>query len=90
MLESSHPGEDHHAGKPVFGGADHHGFDASLTDMAEIGDGTTNDYAPDAVSVLFANHLAADVPTRTAVHSCQQYVGDPPSGLCGSSKALSR
>lgn len=61
------------------------GFDASSNDMAEIGDGTTNDEAPDSVSVRFANHLGASVRTPAAVHSCQQSVGDPPSGLCGSS-----
>jgi hypothetical protein len=55
-----------------------HGFDASPGDMAEIGDGTTKDYAPDSVSVLFANNLDKYVPTPTAVDSCQQYVGTPP------------
>jgi hypothetical protein len=67
-----------------------HGFNASSTDMAEIGDGTTNDVAPDSVSVHFANHLGASVPTPEAVHSCQQFVGDPPSGLCGSSNVQAR
>ena len=67
-----------------------HGFGASPSDIAEIGDGTTNDYAPDSVSVLFANHLDKYVPNPTAVDSCQQYVGDPPSGLCGSSNVQAR
>jgi hypothetical protein len=67
-----------------------HGFDASPGDIAEIGDGTTNDYAPDSVSVLFANHLDKYVPTPRAVDSCQQYVGGPPSGLCGSSNVQAR
>jgi hypothetical protein len=67
-----------------------HGFDASPSDMAEIGDGTTNDSAPDSVSVLFANNLDKYVPTPRAVDSCQQYVGDPPSGLCGSSNVQAR
>jgi hypothetical protein len=67
-----------------------HGFDASRGDMVEIGDGTTNDHAPDSVSVLFANNLGAYVPKRQAVHSCQQSVGDPPSGLCGSSNVQAR
>jgi hypothetical protein len=67
-----------------------HGFDASPNDMVEIGDGTTNDEAPDSVSVRFANHLGAYVPTPTAVHSCQQSVGDPPSGLCGASNVQAR
>jgi hypothetical protein len=58
--------------------------------MAEIGDGTTNDDAPDSVSVLFANHLAAYVPTPAAVHACQQSVEDPPSGLCGASNVQAR
>jgi hypothetical protein len=67
-----------------------HGFDASPSDIAEIGDGTTDDYAPDSVSVLFANNLDKYVPKPTAVDSCQQYVGDPPSGLCGSSNVQAR
>jgi hypothetical protein len=67
-----------------------HGFDASPSDMAEIGDGTTNDFAPDSVSVLFANNLDKYVPKPTAVDSCQQYIGDPPSGLCGSSNVQAR
>jgi hypothetical protein len=67
-----------------------HGFDASSRNMAEIGDGTTNDEAPDSVSVFFANHLGAYVPTPAAVHSCQQAVGDPPSGLCGASNVQAR
>jgi hypothetical protein len=67
-----------------------HGFDASPGDLAEIGDGTTNDEAPDSVSALFANHLDRYVPKPTAVDSCQQYVGDPPSGLCGSSNVQAR
>jgi hypothetical protein len=67
-----------------------HGFDASPGDMAEIGDGTTRDEASDSVSVLFANHLDKYVPTPKAVDSCQQYVGDPPSGLCGSSNVQAR
>src|SRR4029453_16913036 len=46
-----------------------HGFNATPSDMAEIGDGTTNDYAPDSVSVLFANNLDKYVPTPTAVDS---------------------
>ena len=67
-----------------------HGFDASPDDMAEIGDGTTNDHAPDSVSVLFANNLDKYVPKPKAVDSCQQYVGAPPSGLCGSSNVQAR
>jgi hypothetical protein len=67
-----------------------HGFRATPDDMAEIGDGTTNDHAPDSVSVLFANNLDKYVPKPKAVDSCQQYVGDPPSGLCGSSNVQAR
>jgi hypothetical protein len=67
-----------------------HGFNASPNDMAEIGDGTTNDYAPDSVSVLFANNLGKYVPKPAAVDSCQQYVGAPPSGLCGASNVQGR
>jgi hypothetical protein len=67
-----------------------HGFDASPNDMAEVGDGTTNDYAPESVSVLFANNLGKYVPKPAAVDSCQQYVGDPPSALCGSSNVQAR
>ena len=48
-----------------------HGFDASPLDMAEIGDGTTNDEAPDSVSVRFANHLGASVPTPATVLTLQ-------------------
>jgi hypothetical protein len=67
-----------------------HGFRAAAGDMAEIGDGTTTDEAPDSVSVRFANSLGKYVPTPAAVHSCQQSVGDPPSGLCGSSNVQGR
>jgi hypothetical protein len=67
-----------------------HGFNASRSDMAEIGDGTTTDFAPDSVSVLFASNLGKYVPKPAAVDSCQQYVGDPPSGLCGSSNVQGR
>jgi hypothetical protein len=67
-----------------------HGFNASPDDMAEIGDGTTNDYAPESVSVLFANNLGKYVPKPAAVDSCQQYVGAPRSGLCGSSNVQAR
>ena len=67
-----------------------HGFNATPSDIAEIGDGTTNDYAPDSVSVLFANNLGKYVPKPAAVDSCQQYVGAPPSGLCGSSNVQAR
>jgi hypothetical protein len=67
-----------------------HGFDATPKDMAEIGDGTTNDEAPDSVSVRFATHLRTHVPTPAAVHSCQQSVGNPPSGLCGSTNVQGR
>jgi hypothetical protein len=68
-----------------------HGFEASpKDDMVEIGDGTTTDEAPDSVSVRFATSLRAYVPTPTAVHACQQSVGNPPSGLCGSSNVQGR
>jgi hypothetical protein len=67
-----------------------HGFNATASDMVEIGDGTTNDYAPDSVSVLFANNLGKYVPKPAAVDSCQQYVGAPPSGLCGSTNVQAR
>jgi hypothetical protein len=67
-----------------------HGFDASPNDMVEIGDGTTNDEAADSVSVLFANNLDKYVPKPKAVDSCQQYVDDPPSNLCGSSNVQAR
>jgi hypothetical protein len=67
-----------------------HGVDASPSAMAEIGDGTTNEDAPDTVSVRFANNLDHDGPKPTAVASCQQSVGDPPSGLCGSSNVQAR
>mgnify|MGYP003288253456 CR=1 FL=1 len=67
-----------------------HGFDALPGDMAEIGDGTTTDYAAESVSVLFAHNLGKYVPKPAAVDSCQQYAGDPPSGLCGSSNVQAR
>ena len=67
-----------------------HGFNATPSDMAEIGDGTTNDYAPDSVSVLFVHNLGKYVPKPAAVDSCQKYVGAPPSGLCGSSNVQAR
>jgi hypothetical protein len=52
-----------------------HGFNATPSDMAEIGDGTTNDYAPESVSVLFTNNPGKYVPKPAAVDSCQQYGG---------------
>jgi hypothetical protein len=67
-----------------------HGFKATAGDMAEIGDGTTRDEAPDSVSVLFANSLGKYVPIAEDVHSCQQSVGDPPSDLCGESNVQGR
>jgi hypothetical protein len=67
-----------------------HGFRASAGDMAEIGDGTTTDVAPDSVSVRFANSLRKYVPTAKDVHSCQQSVGDPPSNLCGETNVQAR
>jgi hypothetical protein len=67
-----------------------HGFEGSHSDMVEIGDGTTNDVSPYSVSVLFANHLRKYVPAPGAVQSCQESVGDPPSGLCGASNVQGR
>jgi hypothetical protein len=67
-----------------------HGFNATPGDMAEIGDGTTTDFAPGSVSVLFASNLGKYVPKPAAVDSCQQYVGPPPSRLCGSTNVQAR
>ena len=67
-----------------------HGFKATPGDMAEIGDGTTTDFAPGSVSVLFASNLGKYVPKPAAVDSCRQYVGDPLSSLCGESNVQGR
>jgi 3D (Asp-Asp-Asp) domain-containing protein len=59
-----------------------HGMSGSSGDMAEVGDGTTRDYNTGSVSVAFANNLDRYVPAPSAVDSCQEYAGDPPSALC--------
>jgi hypothetical protein len=67
-----------------------HGFGSTTNDMVEIGDGTNNDFNSGSVSVAFANNLRRYVPTSGAVHSCQQYVGSPPSGQCGETNVEGR
>jgi hypothetical protein len=67
-----------------------HGMGGSSSDMVEVGDGTTSDYNTGSVSVLFANSLDQYVPTPSAVDSCQEYAGDPPSNLCGETNVEGR
>ncbi len=67
-----------------------HGFGGSGSDMVEVGDGTSSDYNTGSVSVLFANNLDAYVPTPSAVDSCQEYVGNPPSAQCGETNVEGR
>lgn len=67
-----------------------HGMSGSRSDMAEIGDGTRNDYDPGSISTRFAHFLRAYVPSPSAIHSCQEKVGDPPSNLCASTNVQGR
>jgi hypothetical protein len=67
-----------------------HGMGGSSTDMAESADATTNDYDPGSVSVRFANNLDKYVPSPSAVDSCQEYVGNPPSNLCATTNVQGR
>jgi hypothetical protein len=67
-----------------------HGFGGTSSDMAEIADGTTTDVNGSSVSVLFASKLDTYVPSAPAVDSCQQYAGDPPSGLCATTNVQGR
>lgn len=67
-----------------------HGFNSSPTDRAEIGDGTNKDVAVNSVSNTFANSLRSRVPNVAAVHSCQEYSGNPPSNLCGETNVEGR
>jgi len=59
-----------------------HGMQGSSNDMAEISDSTTNDYDVGSISTRFATALDKYVPRPSAVHSCQEAVGNPPSNLC--------
>jgi hypothetical protein len=67
-----------------------HGMTGSSSDMAEIADSTTNDTDSGSVSVRFANNLDKYVPSPSAVDSCQEYVGDPPSNLCATTNVQGR
>jgi 3D (Asp-Asp-Asp) domain-containing protein len=67
-----------------------HGMGGSASDMVEVGDGTTRDYNTGSVSVAFANNLDLYVPTPSAVDSCQEYTGNPPSALCGETNVEGR
>ncbi|WP_375767858.1 hypothetical protein NR798_40255 [Archangium gephyra] len=67
-----------------------HGMSGSSSDMAEIADSTTNDTDSGSVSVRFANYLDQYVPSPSAVDSCQDYVGDPPSNLCATTNVQGR
>jgi hypothetical protein len=67
-----------------------HGFNGTSTDMAEIADGTTTDVNASSVSVLFASKLDTYVPSAAAVDSCQQFAGNPPSGLCATTNVQGR
>ena len=67
-----------------------HGMGGSSSDMVEVGDGTTSDYNTGSVSVRFANSLDQYVPTPSAVDSCQEYAGNPPSALCGETNVEGR
>jgi hypothetical protein len=67
-----------------------HGMGGSSSDIVEVGDGTTSDYNTGSVSVLFANNLDRYVPIPSAVDSCQEYAGDPPSAQCGETNAEGR
>lgn len=67
-----------------------HGMTGSLTDIAEVSDSTTRDLESTSVSVTFANLLDAQVPNPSAVASCQETNGDPPSGLCAATNVQGR
>ena len=67
-----------------------HGFTSSPDDMVEIGDATNADVAGSSVSNIFAASLRSRVPNGAAVHSCQGYIGDPPSNLCGETNVEGR
>jgi 3D (Asp-Asp-Asp) domain-containing protein len=67
-----------------------HGMGGSAGDMVEVGDATTRDYNTGSVSVTFANNLDLYVPTPSAVDSCQEYAGDPPSALCAETNVEGR
>jgi hypothetical protein len=67
-----------------------HGMGGSSGDMVEVGDGTTRDSNAASVSVNFANNLDRYVPAPSAVDSCQEYAGDPPSALCAETNVEAR
>jgi hypothetical protein len=67
-----------------------HGFEGAHSEVAVIGDSTTNDYNLSSVSVTFANNLDGYVPTPSAVDSCQQYSGDPDPSYCGEANVQGR
>ena len=67
-----------------------HGFGGTSTDIAEIADGTTTDVNASSVSVLFASKLDTYVPSSSAVDSCQEYAGNPPSALCATNNVQGR
>lgn len=67
-----------------------HGMGGSSSDMAEIGDGTTRDVNIASVSVAFANNLDRFVPSPSAVDSCQESTGNPPSALCAETNVEGR
>ena len=67
-----------------------HGMGGSSSDMAEIADATMNDYDPGSVSTRFATALDKYVPSPSAVTSCQEDVGAPPSKLCATTNVQGR
>jgi 3D (Asp-Asp-Asp) domain-containing protein len=67
-----------------------HGMGGSSSDMVEVGDSTTSDINMASASVAFANNLDRFVPTPTAVDSCQEYAGKPPSGFCAETNVEGR
>src|SRR5262245_18570686 len=67
-----------------------HGFTPSAGDYAEIGDATNRDMAVSEIPNIFASALRSYVPNGMAVHSCQEYSGDPPSNLCGETNVEGR
>ncbi len=67
-----------------------HGMTGSSTDMAVIADSSTSDFDARSVSVAFANALDGYVPSASAVDSCQEYVGDPPSDFCATTNLQGR
>lgn len=67
-----------------------HGMGGSSSDMVEVGDGTTRDLNISSASVAFANNLDSFVPTPSAVDSCQEYAGNPPSAFCAETNVEGR